>query len=101
MSSCCCDRTAPVAKLDASHSNRKRPDLEGNASIGAEVTAFFSASKACCSAAPHDQFFNFRVRACRGQAISQKFTNPMKDWTSFTFVACGQSWTPYTLMASL
>src|SRR5258707_9088692 len=34
LSSCCCDRTAPVAKLDASHSNRKRLDLEGNASIG-------------------------------------------------------------------
>src|SRR5260221_13751379 len=45
----------------ASHSNRKRLDLEGNASIGAEVTAFFNASKACCSAVPHNQFFNSRV----------------------------------------
>src|SRR5258707_3842671 len=59
LSSCCCDRTAPVAKLDASHSNRKRPDLEGNTSVGVEVMAFFSTSKACCSAAPHDQFFDF------------------------------------------
>src|SRR5258707_1314513 len=62
-SSCCCDRTAPVAKLDASHSNQKRLDSEGNASVGAEVTVFFNASKACCSAAPHDQFFDFRVSA--------------------------------------
>src|SRR5258708_26987327 len=87
-SSCCCDRTAPVVKLDASHSNQKRLDLEGNASVGAEVTAFFSTSKACCSAAPHDQFFNFRVSTRKWRAISAKFTNPMKDWTSFTFVTC-------------
>src|SRR6266481_2591997 len=37
LSSCCCDRTAPVVKLDASHSRQKGPDLEGKASIGVEV----------------------------------------------------------------
>src|SRR5258705_8979850 len=60
-SSCCCNRMAPVAKLDASHSRWKRPDLEGKASVGAEVMVFFNASKACCSAVPHDQSFNFQV----------------------------------------
>ncbi len=35
------------------------PDLEGKASVGAEVTAFFNALKACCSAVPHDQSFDF------------------------------------------
>src|SRR5260370_28908471 len=59
LSSCCCNRMAPVAKLDALHSRWKGPDLEGKASIGAEVTALFSMSKACCSAAPHDQSFDF------------------------------------------
>src|SRR5260370_34203239 len=92
LSSCCCDRTAPVAKLDASHSRWKGPDLDGKASMGVEVTVLFSASKACCSAAPHNQSFNFQVSAWRGRAILeksqmnllQKFTNPMKDWTSLT-----------------
>src|SRR5258708_38236683 len=37
-----------------------------------EVTALFSTSKACCSAAPHDQSFNFQVSAWRGWAISEK-----------------------------
>ena len=50
-----------MAKLDASHSRQKGPDLDGKASVGAEVMALFSASKACCSAAPHDQFFDFWV----------------------------------------
>src|SRR5258708_8652975 len=85
-SSCCCDRTAPMAKLDALHSRWKGLDLDGKASMGVEVTALFSASKACCSAAPHDQSFNFRVSMWRGWAISQKsqinlqykFMNPMK-----------------------
>ena len=72
-SSCCCDRTAPVVKLDALHSRQKRPDLEGNTSTGAEVTAFFSVSKAHCSVAPHDQSFDFQVSAWRGWAISEKF----------------------------
>src|SRR5260221_10886249 len=92
---------APMVKLDALHSRQKRPDLEGKASMGAEVTAFFNTSKACCSAAPHDQSFDFRVSAWRGQAISEKFMNPMKDWTSFTFVGCGQSMTPWTLTGSI
>src|SRR5260221_1452679 len=52
---------ALMAKLDASHSRWKRPDLEGKASVGAEVMVFFNASKACCSAVPHDQSFNFQV----------------------------------------
>src|SRR5258708_12435822 len=90
-SSCCCDRTAPVAKLDASHSRWKRPDLEGKVSMGAEVTAFFNASKACCSAVPHDQSFNFRVSTWRGQVILEKFwinlwyksTIPIKNCPSF------------------
>src|SRR5260370_37216141 len=72
-SSCCCTRMAPMAKLDASHSRWKRPDLEGKASVGAEVMAFFNTSKACCSAAPHNQSFDFRVSAWRGQAILEKF----------------------------
>src|SRR5258708_32586287 len=72
LSSCCCDRTAPVVKLDASHSRQKGLDLEGKASTGVEVTALFSASKACCSAAPHDQSFDFWVSTWRGQAISEK-----------------------------
>src|SRR6266404_2243548 len=59
LSSCCCDRTAPMAKLDASHSRQKGLDLDGKASMGVEVTALFSASKACCLAAPHDQSFDF------------------------------------------
>src|SRR5260221_10919947 len=66
-SSCCCDRTAPMAKLDALHSGQKGPDLDGKASMGAEVTVLFSASKACCLAAPHDQSFNFQVSMWRGQ----------------------------------
>src|SRR5258705_12873917 len=49
-SSCCCDRMAPMAKLDASHSRWKRLGLEGKVSMGAEVMAFFNALKACCSA---------------------------------------------------
>ncbi len=48
-----------MVKLDASHSRQKRLDLEGKASMGAEVTAFFNALKACCSAVPHDQSFDF------------------------------------------
>src|SRR5258705_5405446 len=39
----------------ALHSRQKGPDLEGKVSVGAEVMALFSASKACFSAAPHDQ----------------------------------------------
>ena len=66
-SSCCCDRMAPVVKLDASHSRWKGLDLEGKASMGVEMTVLFSMSKACCSAAPHDQSFNFQVSAWRGQ----------------------------------
>src|SRR5258708_28142258 len=100
---------APVAKLYASHSRWKRLDLEGKVSVGAEVTAFFNMLKACCSAAPHDQSFNFQVSVWRGQAISekfwinlqQKFTNPLKDCMSFTFVSCGQSMTPWTLTGSI
>src|SRR5258708_20931539 len=84
---CCCDRTASVAKLDALHSRRKGSDLDGKASVGVEVTALFSASKACCLAAPHDQSFDFQVSMWRGQAILEKsqmnlweeFMNPMKD----------------------
>src|SRR5258707_1002071 len=45
LSSCCCDRMAPVAKLDALHSRWKGLDLEGKASMGVEVMALFSASK--------------------------------------------------------
>ena len=60
-SSCCCDRMAPVVKLDALHSRWKGPDLNGKASAGAEVTVLFSASKACYSAAPHDQSFDLQV----------------------------------------
>src|SRR5258707_12723424 len=71
-SSCCCNRMAPMAKLDASHSKWKGPDLDRKASIGAEVTALFSASKACCSAAPHDQSFNLQVSTWRGEAILEK-----------------------------
>src|SRR5258708_3026676 len=67
-SSCCCDRTAPMVKLDASHSRQKGLDLDGKASMGAGVTVLFSASKACCSAAPHDQSFDFWVSVWRGQA---------------------------------
>src|SRR5258708_5449858 len=108
-SSCCCDRTAPMAKLDASHSRQKGPDLDGKASMGVEVTVLFSTSKACCSAAPHVQSFNFQVSTWRGWAISEKswmnlqwkFTNPMKDWTSLTFAGCGQSVTPWTLTGSI
>src|SRR6266436_1715082 len=108
-SSCCCDKTAPVVKLDASHSRQKGLDLDGKASVGAEVMVLFSASKACCLAAPHDQSFNFWVSAWRGQEIleklrmnlQQKFTNPMKDWTSLTSTGCGQSVTPWTLTGSI
>src|SRR6266481_1868984 len=67
LSSCCCNKTAPVVKLDASHSRQKGLDLEGKASVGVEVMALFSMSKACCSAAPHDQSFNFWVSMWRGQ----------------------------------
>src|SRR5260221_9852798 len=66
-SSCCCNRTAPMAKLDASHSRWKGPDLDGKVSMGAEVMVLFSASKACCSAAPHDQSFDFWVSVWRGR----------------------------------
>ena len=62
-----------MVKLDASHSRWKRPDLEGKASMGVEVMAFFNVSKACCSAMPHDQSFDFQVSTWRGQAISEKF----------------------------
>src|SRR5258708_24066171 len=86
-SSCCCNRTAPMAKLDASHSRQKGPDLDGKASMGAETMVLFSASKACCLAAPNDQSFDFRGSMWRGMAKSeklqmnlrQKFTSPMKD----------------------
>ena len=44
-----------MVKLDALHSKWKGPDLDGKASIGAEVTPLFSTSKACCLAAPHHQ----------------------------------------------
>ena len=71
-SSCCCNRTAPVAKLDALHSKWKGLDLEGKASVRVEVTALFSTSKACCSAAPHDQSFDLWVSTWRGQAILEK-----------------------------
>src|SRR5260370_16738047 len=88
-SSCCCNRMAPMVKLDASHSRQKGPDLDGKASVGVEVTVLFSASKACCSAAPHDQAFDFQVSTWRGWAMAKKFwmnlrhnaTNPMKTWT--------------------
>src|SRR5258705_11475904 len=60
-SSCCCDRTAPMVKLDALHSRQKGLDLDGKVSMGAEVMALFSTSKACCLAAPHDQSFDFWV----------------------------------------
>src|SRR5258707_11562756 len=70
LSSCCCDRTAPMVKLDASHSKWKGPDLEGKASVGAEVTALFSASKACCLAAPHDQSFNLQVSTVSSKTVS-------------------------------
>src|SRR5258708_2272161 len=72
-SSCCCDRMAPMVKLDASHPRQKRPDLEGKVSMGVEVMVFFNALKACCSAAPHDQSFDFQVSTWRGQVISEKF----------------------------
>ncbi len=52
---------APVVKLDALHSRWKGLDLDGKASMGVEVTVLFSASKACCSATPHDQSFNLWV----------------------------------------
>src|SRR5258706_13780259 len=89
-SSCCCNRTAPVVKLDASHSRQKGPDLDGKASMGAEVMVLFSTSKACCLAAPHDQSFDFWVSMWRGQAILEKlrlnlwrrFRNPRKNGTS-------------------
>ena len=64
---------APMVKLDASHSRWKRLDLEGKASVGAEVMAFFNALKACCSAVPHNQSFDFWVSVWRRQAISEKF----------------------------
>src|SRR5258708_13151489 len=88
-SSCCCNRTAPMAKLDESHSRRKGPDLDGKVSMGAEVMALFSTSKACCLAAPHDQSFYFRVRAWRGQPILEtswmtlgyKFMTPINNYT--------------------
>ena len=35
------------------------PDLEGKVNVGAKVMAFFNALKACCSAVPHDQSFDF------------------------------------------
>src|SRR5260221_12323777 len=69
-SSCCCDRTAPMVKLDASHSRQRRLDLEGKASMGAEVMMFFNMLKACCSAAPHDQSFNFQVSMWRGHVMN-------------------------------
>src|SRR5258707_5094284 len=92
-SSCCCDRTAPVAKLDALHSRQKGLDLDGKVSVGAEEMALFSTSKACRSAAPHDQSFKFRLSAWGGGAFSdqpwinltQKVMNPMTDWPSSTF----------------
>src|SRR5258708_30223665 len=79
-SSCCCDRTAPVAKLDASHSRWKGPDLDGKASLGVEVTVLFSTSKACCSAAPHDQSFDFRVSIVdREKLRAMLLINPTKS----------------------
>src|SRR5258708_12210210 len=92
-SSCCCDRTTPVVKLDLLHFKQKGPDLEGKASIRVEVTVLFSVSKACCLGAPHDQSFNLWVSTWRGWAILEKlqmtlcskFTNPIKDSTPFTF----------------
>ncbi len=54
-----------MAKLDALHSKWKGPDLDGQVSVGAEVTVLLSTSKACCSAAPHDQSFNLQVSAWR------------------------------------
>src|SRR5258707_887651 len=62
LSSCCCDRTAPMVKLDALHSRWKGLDLDGEVSMGAEVMALFSTSKACCLAAPHDQSFDSQGR---------------------------------------
>src|SRR5258707_12893966 len=98
-SSCCCNRTAPMAKLDALHSRWKGPDLDGKVSMGAEVTVLFSASKACCLAVPHDQSFNFWVSMWRGQAILEKsrmnlwsnFMNPLKDCPSLTLRGVSQS----------
>src|SRR5260221_14249846 len=91
-SSYCCDRTAPMAKVDASHSRQKGPDLDGKGSVGGEVMALFSASKACCSAAPHDQSFDCWVSMWRGWPISEKswvnlqskFPNPIRNCTSLT-----------------
>src|SRR5258707_13552779 len=93
LSSCCCDRTAPMVKLDASHSRQKGLDLDGKVSMGVEVTVLFSASKACCSAAPHDLSFDFWVSTWRGQPILEnaemkvweKIMNTMRDWRSWTF----------------
>src|SRR5258708_19989644 len=92
-SSCCCDRTAPMAKLDALHSRQKGLDLDGKASVGAEVMSLFSVSKACCSAAPHDQSFNFQVSMWRGWVFLEKpqinlsytLLNPINNRTSLTF----------------
>src|SRR5258707_14798276 len=108
-SSCCCDRMAPVAKLDASHSKQKGLDLDRKASVREEVTALFSALKACCLAAPHDQSFDLQRSAWRGRTfleklwinLWQKFMNPMKDWTSFTFTGWAQSVTPWPLTGSM
>ena len=62
-SSCCWERTAPVVKLEASHSKWNGPVSDGNARTGAEVTAVFSVSKAFCSGGPQDHFLDFCVRA--------------------------------------
>src|SRR5258707_15472088 len=83
-SSCCCDRTAPMVKLDASHSRWKGLDLDGKASVGVEVTVLFSTSKACCFAAPHDQSFfyqrfihDFSQIFCPLHVLTRK----SKDWS--------------------
>ena len=49
------DSTAPVAKLEASHSRQNFPWSEGKVRTGVEVTADFRVSKALCCVGPQDQ----------------------------------------------
>src|SRR5260370_37593172 len=51
-SACTWESTAPVAKLEASHSRQKQLDWEGKVRMGAEVTAFFRALNTSCSGEP-------------------------------------------------
>src|SRR5882724_5408817 len=77
--------------------------------MGVDVISHLSSFKDLCSSLAHLDTSPFLVSQWRGLATCEKsctkcwykLMNPMKDWTSVTFLGVGQSWTPATLTGSI